>query len=213
VFVMSDVRLIEAVTSGERGTLKELLAAGADVNQQDEHGWTPLNWAAGRGDAEAVRQLLEHGADALKTGRDQRTPYMIALAAGHAEVVKLLRTAEDRIGNGEKGQHAARPYCKAYQLGDLRRFPAWPAGEGGAKSEGAGGDGAETSGGEETLYLHQDFTVTQSIWHGEDVVFAEVTPEWKEFCSDVLDFKVPDDLDLIVSAGNAGGDLKLGSVG
>jgi hypothetical protein len=126
--------------------------------------------------------------------------------------VKLLRKAEDGIGNGEKGKHAGRPYCKAYLLSDLRRFPAWPVDAGGVNSKGAGGDGAETSAGEEIVYLHQDFTVTQSIWHGEDVVFAEVTPEWKEFCSDVLKFKVPDDLDLLVSADNVGGDLKLGSV-
>jgi hypothetical protein len=208
---MSDVRLIEAVTSGDHGALKELLTAGADVNQQDEHGWTPLNWAAGRGDAEAVRQLLGHGADALKTGRDRRTPYMIALAAGHAEVVELLREAEDAVGGGE-GRRAERQYCKAYPLADLRRFSTWPAGAGG--SGGAAGDGAEASAGEEIVYLHQDFTVTQSIWHGEDVLFDQVTPEWKAFCTEVLKFAPPDDLDLIASAGSAGGgDVELGSVG
>ena len=209
---MSDVRLIEAVAGGDHGALKELLAAGADVNQQDEHGWTPLNWAAGRGDAEAVRLLLAHGADALKTGRDLRMPYMIALAAGHAEVVKLLREAEDRAGGGE-GRRAERQYCKAYQLDDLRRFSGWPAGAGGGGGAGTQGNGAGASAAEEIVYLHQDFTVTQSIWHGEDVVFDAVTPQWKAFCSDVLKFAPPDDLDLIASAGKASGDVELGSVG
>jgi hypothetical protein len=36
------------------------------------------------------------------------------------------------------------------------------------------------------------------MWRGEEVIFDHVTPEWKEFCVSVLDFKVEDDLDLIV---------------
>ena len=31
----------------------------------------------------------------------------------------------------------------------------------------------------------------------ENVIFNEVTPQWKEFCTGELEFRVPDDLDLI----------------
>jgi len=41
------------------------------------------------------------------------------------------------------------------------------------------------------VFLHQDLTVTSSMWHNEDVVFDNVTPEWQEFCHTVLNFRVP----------------------
>lgn len=32
------------------------------------------------------------------------------------------------------------------------------------------------------------------MWHDEDVVFDQVTPEWKDFCEHMLEFAVPDDI-------------------
>ena len=182
---MSDGKLIEAAKADDLSTLEGLVAAGADVNEQDEQGWTPLNWAAGKGSRAAVELLLKAGADASKVGRDQRTPYMIALAAGHAEVARLLQDAGDAGG-------ASRPYCKAVSLEELRRFPGWP---GAGREDGAG----EKSQGEDVVFIHQDFTVTRLMWHGEDVIFAGVTPEWETFCRDVLKFKALNDLDLVAA--------------
>ena len=179
---MSQMELIEAIRSGNRSSVEELIKAGIDLTQQDKQGWTPLNWAAGSGHLEIVELLLENGADPLAVGRDLRTPQMIALAAGHAEVVKRLRRAEaDAGGNPEQSD---RKYCTAYHLSDLRRYPSWT-------SE------LQDLGDDDVVFLHQDFTVTKSIWAGEDVVFDKVTDEWKEFCSNELRFAVPDSLDLI----------------
>jgi hypothetical protein len=38
------------------------------------------------------------------------------------------------------------------------------------------------------------------MWHNENVIFNSVDADWKEFCASILKFKVPDDLDLIVTA-------------
>ena len=190
---MSDLTLIEAVKKGDRDAAAGLLAGGADIHQQDEHGWTALNWAAGRGDVEAVRVLLEQGADTTRVGRDQRTPYMIALAGGHAEAARLLREAEE----GREGEQVSRPerkYCRAYTESELEQFPDWHA----KKIERGGAEGADA-----LLYLHQDFRVSESMWENENVVFDEVSAEWKEFCTSVLKFKVQDDLDLLVAAADA----------
>ena len=58
-------------------------------------------------------------------------------------------------------------------------------------------------GDDDVVFLHEDYTVTQSIWSNENVIYNDVTPEWQNFCNTVLEFKVPDDLDLIVAASSA----------
>lgn len=197
---MSDLQLIDAVKLGELAKVEEALRSGADIHQQDEQGWTPLNWAAGKGDLEIVRLLLDRGADVSRVGRDQRTPYKIALAAKHAEIARLLKETEQAV-NGTNGDSFARNYARAYLLQDLRRFSEWreekinwketiPAEENGNSRELSDSD---------VVFLHQDFTVTQLIWPNENVIFNQVTPEWLEFCAQELHFKVPDDLDLIAS--------------
>jgi hypothetical protein len=49
------------------------------------------------------------------------------------------------------------------------------------------------------VFLQDDFTVTELIWPGENVIFNRTTPEWIDFCKQELQFKVPDDFDLIAS--------------
>lgn len=200
---MGDLQLINAVKAGDIATVKELIESGVDVNQQDEQGWTPLNWAAGKGEVGILKLLVESGADVFKVGRDQRTPYMIALAAGRVDAVKFLRQAEDNYA-GEKRERQQRPYCMAYHLKDLRQFPAWTEGRinwkeanhDGRKDDG-GGQNKELSD-DDVVFIHQDLTVTQSMWHSENVIFNQGSREWEEFCASVLNFKVPDDLDFII---------------
>src|ERR1041384_3335475 len=178
---MSQMELIEAIRSGNRSSVEELIKAGIDLTQQDKQGWTPLNWAAGSGHLDIVELLLERGADPLAVGRDLRTPQMIALAAGHAEAVKLLREAQAKAG---AVQSSERKYCTAFHVSDLRRYSGWTSEVQDLKDD-------------DVVFLHQDNTVTKSMWAGEDVIFDDVTEQWKEFCKNELRFAVPDSLDLI----------------
>jgi ankyrin repeat protein len=182
---MDDLRLIKAVKDGDEVAIDALILSKELINQTDEQGWTPLCWAAGKGSVSVVKKLLENGADALKVGRDQRTPYEISLAAGHVEVARLLR---ETPSNGHL-RKAVREYCKAYPLSELRKFLGWKEKQ----------NDEQPSGEDDYVFVHQDLTVTRSMWHNEDIVFNQLTPEWEEFCVNVLNFKVPDDLDLIVS--------------
>lgn len=202
---MGDLQLINAVKTGDVAIITELIQSGADVNQQDEQGWTPLNWAAGKGDLNIVKLLVEAGADVYKVGRDQRTPYLIALAAGRVEVVKFLRQAEDNYP-GEKEERQPRPYCKAYHLRDLRQFQGWTETRINWKEkrhDGRNGDSPaqdQELSDDDVVFIHHDLTVTQSMWHAENVIFDQINPDWEEFCASTLKFKAPDDLDLITAA-------------
>jgi len=205
---MADLSLIEAVKAGDHAKAQSLIQNGADVNQVEEQGWTPLNFAAGKGDLAMVKLLVENGAEIFKVGRDQRTPYMIALAAGRVSVVKYLREMEDQYP-GEKPERPERKYCKAYHLGDLRKYPSWSETKLNWKEKKDTGrdkdkDKDETVDSEgnfldsKIVFIHQDFTVTESMWHNENVLFNGVDSQWKQYCAGSLNFKVPDDLDLIV---------------
>lgn len=179
---------VEAARDGDVAALRAALAAGGDVHARDENDWSALDWAAGRGEPAAVRALLEAGADPTAAGHEARTPYEIALAAGHLDAARELREAEAAV-RGESGETGRGwdPYCRAYPLAQLAAFPQWPGGTDPADAAGEGG----------ILYLHHDLTVTRSIWHGEDVVLAEPTPEWERFCRVELGFTVPDDFELM----------------
>ena len=54
--------------------MKVLLDAGADINQRDKDGDTPLHWAAGMFHTEAVRLLLAAGADSTARNKNGSTP-------------------------------------------------------------------------------------------------------------------------------------------
>ncbi|MDX6694360.1 MAG: uncharacterized protein QOF02_1963 [Blastocatellia bacterium] len=199
---MSKLELIEAVKQDDLNAVKALLETKELIEQEDEYGWTALHWAAGKGDTAVVHLLLEHGADVLKTGRDQRTPYKTALAANHVEVSKLLREAEGKAGMNDSSQ-PSREYCKAYYLKDLRQFPGWPKTQATGREESSNGTGADVVKGEAAMdeddiaFLHSDLTVTKSMWRDTEVIFNDITPEWQQFCANVLNFKVAEDLDLI----------------
>ena len=53
-------RMTRAVFTGDIETVKKLLAAGCDVNRQDDMGMTPLHWAR---TTEMITFLIESGAD------------------------------------------------------------------------------------------------------------------------------------------------------
>ena len=195
-----DQPLFEAVKAGDFGTVDYLLSVRADVNQGDDQGWTPLSFAAGKGDLAMVKLLLERGADPLKVGHDNRTPFLIALAANRVDVAEYLREIEDSK-NSKKAKSFRQEikYCRAYRLKDLRKFQGWSEGRINWKIENESEKEAQWNGDftdDTVVFLHQDFTVTASPWHNENMIFNQVSKQWCEFSSSTLGFKAPTNLDL-----------------
>ena len=199
---MNDYSLIDAVKSGNISEVQRCIRVGLDIHQQDEQGWTPLNWASGKGDIRIVEALLEAGANSSIVGRDQRTPYQIALAAGHIKVAKLLRFSGQQT---EDNDITKRLYCKAYRLMDVKQFPKWSEQAIALETKTEKNNkkkGKRTHSLDDIIFLHQDFTVTRSIWHNTDVIFNHISADWIDFCSETLKFEVPDDYDLACPQGS-----------
>ena len=73
--------------------LLRALPADADMEGAAASGWTPLFWAAQRGDAAAVEALLAAGAAVGATERSGGTPLMVAVQHGQASAAAALLTA------------------------------------------------------------------------------------------------------------------------
>ena len=80
-------------TNKAAAEMRELLAAGADANNQDEEGWTPLMIAAQGGQLEVMRALLAAGADAAAALPQGHTALFLAAQGGHLELMHLLLDA------------------------------------------------------------------------------------------------------------------------
>jgi hypothetical protein len=82
-------------------------------------------------------------------------------------------------------------YCRAYQLRRLRQFPGWTE-----KPENARIQRREVNGevveearkltDADYVYLQRNYTVTDSIFIDENIIFNDVTREWIEYCNNEL---------------------------
>lgn len=83
-------KLMEAANAGDALLIRDLDARGADVNSQDEYGWTALRYAVRRKSVAAVKELIDLGADVNLSSQSGQTPLMFAVAAEAENVVQLL---------------------------------------------------------------------------------------------------------------------------
>ena len=68
-----------------------LLAAGANVDKQDDYGDTPLIWAANWDRIEVVKELLKAGANKKLKSNGGQTAYDKASMDSKEEIKALLR--------------------------------------------------------------------------------------------------------------------------
>jgi len=96
------IDIMEAVDFGRKERIAEIIAA--DVRSLNRpfssypiyplycEGWyTPLAWAAIKGDVETVRFLIGHGADVSVRSPEAKRLHEIVSHKGHAEIASLLK--------------------------------------------------------------------------------------------------------------------------
>jgi len=84
----------DAAERGDTATVRQLLRAGADVNETQGDGMTALHWAAERGDSELAAMLIVAGANVdAGTRLGSYRPLHLASRNGHAAIAAALIAA------------------------------------------------------------------------------------------------------------------------
>jgi ankyrin repeat protein len=99
--------IIAAAKKGDIEAVKQHLATGADVNEKNMWGVTPLHWAARKGYKEVVELLIAKGADLNAKTKNGNTALDLAIQYNQSETADLLRkhggkTAEELKAEGAK---------------------------------------------------------------------------------------------------------------
>ena len=88
-----DVSIHEAVFMGNLKTIEKHIAAGTNLNEQDEYGSSPLGIAATFGKTDAARALIKGGADVNVRSNDGSTPLHTATFFCRTAIVGALLAA------------------------------------------------------------------------------------------------------------------------
>ena len=69
-----EISIHKAAYQGNIDAVRQQIAAGTDVNTQDDSGWTPLHWAASKVHNKTAKLLIEEGADINVVNKDGLAP-------------------------------------------------------------------------------------------------------------------------------------------
>jgi ankyrin repeat protein len=97
---------------GDVESLRQAIQAGADINEQDEFGTTPLKYAIAEKKAEAALVLLEMGADITSQGKDGSTALHSAIEHKLPKVLEaLVKKCPEAVSIADK--HGNQPLWTA----------------------------------------------------------------------------------------------------
>ena len=87
-------------------------------------------------------------------------------------------------------------YCKAYLAKQFREYPDWSEKAENVRKEKKDVDGKEVEvervlDDDSILYLQENYVVTDGIFKDQNIIFDNVTDEWKEYCHGQLAFEIP----------------------
>jgi hypothetical protein len=87
-------------------------------------------------------------------------------------------------------------YCKAYLAKQLREYQGWSENAANVRKEKKDVDGKEveverTLDDDSILYIQENYVVTDGIFKDQNIIFDNVTDDWKQFCHEKLAFEIP----------------------
>lgn len=101
-------------------------------------------------------------------------------------------------------------YCKAYLAKQFREYPNWSEKKENVRKEKKDVDGKEVEverelNDDSILYLQENYLVTDGIFKDENIIFDNVSDEWKEYCHGTLAFEIPNYEPINIPVANAEG--------
>ena len=119
----SNVDLVRAVKDQDMAAARELIAAGADVTEQDSETMTALHWAAHWDDQELVELLLSEGATANISNRYGVTPLHEAGLVGNVVMIEaLVNAGADPNAAFGSGETPVMTVARTGNVDAMRRF-------------------------------------------------------------------------------------------
>jgi len=87
-------------------------------------------------------------------------------------------------------------YCKAYLAKQFREYTGWQENAANVRKEKKEVDGKEievdrTLNDDSILYLQENYVVTDGIFKDQNIIFDNVTDDWKQYCHEKLAFEIP----------------------
>lgn len=107
-------------------------------------------------------------------------------------------------------------YCKAYLASSVRAYPGWkekPEGLRHPETNVAGGTGSEKRTqlkDADIVYLQENYFVTDDIFKDQNIIFDDVTEEWRQFCIVTLKFVVPEEVFAMAADNRSAGKASEG---
>ncbi|KAM8945676.1 protein phosphatase 1 regulatory subunit 27 [Pelodytes ibericus] len=98
IYLSGMAALHEAVLSGNLDCVKLLIKYGADIEQRDENGWTPLHMACSDGHPHIARYLLSLGACQDVVNSEGETPSEL-IDSDCEELVQIFKPKKGRATN------------------------------------------------------------------------------------------------------------------
>jgi ankyrin repeat protein/beta-lactamase regulating signal transducer with metallopeptidase domain len=108
----SNMLLYNAISKGDAEQVRSLISQGADVNTQEELGFTPLHLAALLGNQKIINILIDEGANPNIKIADEITPIYCAIVSPVADRMKVTELLID------KGAEFSKIHIASF-LGDL----------------------------------------------------------------------------------------------
>ena len=122
-YVCNNKRIIHmAAKYSSTEVFAELLRMGANPNSRDNHGQTPLMWAAWNKNTDVVNALVNAGADVNAENENGATPLIYAAEKGHAPMAKMLIDAGADVNAMDNKKRTALFWAKRRKHMDVVRI-------------------------------------------------------------------------------------------
>ena len=82
-------------------------------------------------------------------------------------------------------------YCKAYLAKQFRQYPGWSENAANVRKEKKEVEVDRQLNDDSILYLQENYVVTDGIFKDQNIIFDNVTDDWKQYCHEKLAFEIP----------------------